>query len=50
MGNLDQGLISVDVSSVSVVSVVLKLMWPGMATSAPVTPPTFTTRLMPRLV
>ena len=50
VGNLDLGLTSVDVNSVSVVSAVLKLTQPGMATSAPVTPPTFTTGLMPRLV
>ena len=47
--NLDQGLISVDVSSVSVVSVVLKLTQPGMATSAPVTPAFFSTGQTPFL-
>ena len=44
MLNRNQGtLISVDVSLVCVVSVVLKLTRPGMATSAPVTPATFWT-------
>jgi hypothetical protein len=49
VGGQGQGSTSVDVSSVGVVSVVLKLTRPGVATSAPVTPATFSIGTVSRL-